>query len=67
MSSNFATIEQELRKQPELYQKTHLFSISFDPTYDTPKVLRSYGAAYTGGIQTRISRTGSLLPAPLTR
>jgi len=48
MSSNFAAIEQELRKQPELYQKTHLLSISFDPTYDTPKVLRSYGAAHTG-------------------
>jgi protein SCO1/2 len=48
MSSNFAAIEQELRKQPELYEKTHLLSISFDPTYDTPKVLRSYGAAYTG-------------------
>ena len=48
MSSNFATIDQELQKQPELYQKTHLLSISFDPEYDTPKVLRSYGAAYTG-------------------
>src|SRR6267142_5219540 len=48
MSSNFATIDQELQKQPELYQMTHLLSISFDPTYDTPKVLRSYGAAYTG-------------------
>jgi len=48
MSSNFATIDQQLQKQPELYQKTHLLSISFDPEYDTPKVLRSYGAAYTG-------------------
>jgi protein SCO1/2 len=48
MSSNFATIDQELQKQPEVYRKTHLLSISFDPEYDTPKVLRSYGAAYTG-------------------
>jgi protein SCO1/2 len=48
MSSNFAAIDQELQKQPELYQKTHLLSISFDPAYDTPKVLRSYGASYTG-------------------
>ncbi|MDQ5846968.1 MAG: SCO family protein [Acidobacteriota bacterium] len=48
MSSNFATINQELQKQPELYGKTHLLSISFDPEYDTPKVLRSYGAAFTG-------------------
>lgn len=48
MSSNFATVNQELQKQPELYGKTHLLSVSFDPEYDTPKVLRSYGAAYTG-------------------
>jgi protein SCO1/2 len=48
MSNNFAAINQELLKRPELYQKTHLLSISFDPEYDTPKVLRSYGAAYTG-------------------
>lgn len=48
MSGNFATINQELQKQPDTYSKTHLLSISFDPEYDTPKVLRSYGAAYTG-------------------
>jgi protein SCO1/2 len=48
MSTNFATIDRELQKQPELYDKTHLLTISFDPEYDTPKVLRSYGAAYTG-------------------
>ncbi len=48
MSNNFAAIDQELQKQPELYEKTHLLSISFDPEYDTPKVLRSYGAAFTG-------------------
>jgi protein SCO1/2 len=48
MSSNFATIDQALQKQPDLYGKTHLLSISFDPEYDTPKVLRSYGAAFTG-------------------
>ena len=48
MSTNFATIDQELQKQPELYAQTHLLSISFDPDYDTAKVLRSYGAAYTG-------------------
>ena len=47
MSSNFATIDRELQKQPELYQKTHLLSVSFDPDYDTPKVLRSYGASHT--------------------
>jgi protein SCO1/2 len=48
MSSNFAEIDKELQKDEALYKKTHLISISFDPAYDTPKVLRSYGAAQTG-------------------
>ena len=48
MSNNFAAIDQELQKEPEIYAKTHLLSISFDPEYDTPKVLRSYGSAVTG-------------------
>ena len=48
MSGNFANIHQELQKQPELQNRTHLLSVSFDPEYDTPKVLRSYGSAYTG-------------------
>lgn len=48
MSDNFAAIDQELRKQPEVYDQTHLLTISFDPDYDTPKVLRSYGASHTG-------------------
>lgn len=48
MSSNFAAIDQELQKQPDLLAKTHLLTITFDPEYDTPKVMRSYGASYTG-------------------
>jgi protein SCO1/2 len=48
MSRNFADIDKALRADPSLDPSTHLLSISFDPTYDTPKVLRSYGGAYTG-------------------
>jgi protein SCO1 len=48
MSNNFAEIDKELQKRADLYEKTHLLSISIDPDYDTPKVLRSYGAAHTG-------------------
>jgi len=48
MSENFAALEEQLQKRPELYEKTHLLSVSFDPEYDTPAVLRSYGAAHTG-------------------
>jgi protein SCO1/2 len=48
MSRNFAEIEKALATDPTLYAKTHLLSISFDPGYDNPQVLRSYGGAYTG-------------------
>lgn len=48
MSHYFAQIDQALAKDPKAYDKTHLLSVSFDPTYDTPKVLKSYGGAYTG-------------------
>ncbi len=48
MSRNFAAIDEALAKDPKLYGETHLLSISFDPLYDTPQVLRSYGGSYTG-------------------
>ncbi len=48
MSRNFATIQKQLAADPNLYNKTHLLSISFDPTYDTPKVLHVYGTSYAG-------------------
>jgi protein SCO1/2 len=48
MSHNFAQIDKALAGDKDLYAKTHLLSVSFDPTYDTPKVLKSYGSAYTG-------------------
>jgi protein SCO1 len=48
MSRNFAEIDQQLATDPKLYGETHLLSVSFDPAYDTPKVLKSYGEAYTG-------------------
>lgn len=48
MSRNFAEVDKALAADPALYAKTHLLSISFDPAYDTPKVLKSYGGAYTG-------------------
>jgi protein SCO1/2 len=48
MSRNFAEIDKALATDPNVYAQTHLLSISFDPAYDTPTVLRSYGGAYTG-------------------
>jgi len=48
MSRNFAAIDKYLCTDKKLYTETHLLSVSFDPVYDTPQVLRSYGEAYTG-------------------
>lgn len=48
MSNNFADLNKKFAADPALRDKTHLLSISIDPSYDTPKVLRSYGGAYTG-------------------
>ena len=47
MSNNFAHVDRQLQQDPNLYAKTHLLSLSIDPGYDTPQVLRSYGAAHT--------------------
>ena len=46
LSSQFAKIHDDLEKIPDAYAKTHLLTVSFDPNYDTPPVLRHYGLAY---------------------
>jgi protein SCO1/2 len=46
ISSEFASIHKEMSKNPDDLRKTHLVSISLDPSYDTAPVLRKYGLAY---------------------
>jgi len=46
LSTAFSKIHEDLAKDPNDYAKTHLLTISFDPGYDTPAVLRKYGMAY---------------------
>jgi protein SCO1/2 len=46
LSSQFAKIQSDFAKTPDDYARTHLLTISFDPKYDTPQVLRKYGLAY---------------------
>ena len=48
MSQNFAQIDRALKADPALYARTHLLSISFDPKFDTPVVLKHYGETYMG-------------------
>lgn len=47
MTDNFSEIGKTLKATPEMYSKTHLISISVDPEYDTPKVLRAYAARHS--------------------
>jgi len=49
ISSEFAEIHSELAQTPAVYQKTHLVSVSLDPSYDTAPVLHKYGLAYLKG------------------
>jgi len=55
MNKNFAEIDAALAADKKLYGQTHLLSISFDPKYDTPAVLKSYGAIYMGGAKERFA------------
>lgn len=48
MSQNFAAIQESLQQNAALREKVHLLSISVDPEYDKPKILREYGGRYAG-------------------
>lgn len=48
MTGNFESIHRALGDDPAL-DKTVLLSVSVDPEYDTPAVLRQYGAEHTSG------------------
>jgi protein SCO1/2 len=48
MSKNFAQIMEQVRSDPKLFPSTHLLSISIDPEYDKPAVLRAYGLDCAG-------------------
>lgn len=49
ISSHFARVHEELAKDAKAYAASHLVSISLDPSYDKPPVLRTYGLAYLDG------------------
>lgn len=46
MSENFAAINNAINSNPTLRDRVRLLSITFDPLYDTPAVLRDYAAQY---------------------
>ncbi len=46
MSDNFAKIQKSLKQDASLNGKWHLFSITFDPDFDKPAILKEYGKTY---------------------
>lgn len=49
MTDNFVQIEKALKSSPESNAGIQLLSVTLDPDYDTPKVLREYAAAHSSG------------------
>lgn len=47
MTQNFLDLEKSLKMDPRIYGRTHLLSITFDPEFDTPKVLRQHALSTT--------------------
>jgi protein SCO1/2 len=46
MSKNFGEVSEKLLSMPNAPTNWHLLSITFDPTFDTPEVLRGYSYAF---------------------
>ncbi len=51
MNAQFADMEAALAKDPALYGRTQLLSVSFDPEHDTPQVLREYRERFLRGVK----------------
>jgi protein SCO1/2 len=49
LSANFARLNAALAADAGLKKRAHLLSVTLDPEYDRPEVLRAYGGAYAGG------------------
>ncbi len=47
MTNNVLTIEKALKQDPVAYRRTHLLSVTFDPEFDTPRVLREHALSVT--------------------
>lgn len=55
ITSHFAKVNEQLATDPQAYARSHLISITLDPDYDKPPVLRQYGLAYLDDKATEFS------------
>jgi protein SCO1/2 len=49
MSANFARLNAAILGDAALRRRAHLLSVTLDPEYDKPAVLKAYGGTYAGG------------------
>ncbi len=48
MTNNFSEINKGLAAEPQLQKQVHLLSVTVDPEYDKPEVMRNYGLRNNG-------------------
>jgi protein SCO1/2 len=58
MDRHFASIQKKLKESPALHGQVHLVSVSFDPTTDTPAVLRAHAKTLEADPKTWTFLTG---------
>jgi protein SCO1/2 len=58
MSKNFQELQAGIRNLPQPLDQTHLLSITIDPKFDTPAVLKDYAAGYGADPRTWTFATG---------
>jgi protein SCO1/2 len=61
MSHNFADVSERLKALPNAPTNWHLLTITFDPTFDTPTVLKGYSQAFQNDPAHWNFVTGSML------
>jgi protein SCO1 len=61
MSNHFAEVAQALERDPDASTNWHLLTISFDPEYDTPSVLRQYSERYGANPDRWTFATGAMI------
>jgi protein SCO1/2 len=54
MSNNFAETAKLLKDDPAAYAKLQMLSVSIDPEYDRPEVLRKYAKTYAGEVDPKL-------------
>jgi protein SCO1/2 len=61
MSNNFRAIRDALKNHPNAPTNWHLLTISFDPDFDTPEVMKRYAASYDADPANWSFVTGTLI------